>query len=227
MATRKRGIIPEIAERRGAFAVAFAALFAVSFGFLSLVGATPDTTPKTDIIQASLGATTTANTAGGRAAGQAGQRVSGVAEAPVRIVVKAVGIDVKVSNPASTAIDALDQALLSGAVRYPTSAGLGVQGTVLVFGHSSYLPIVRNQSYKAFDGIQNLKTGDTISVYSGAHEYRYGVVGVKLADANQDIIELPQTGQHLTLVTCNSFASKSNRFVVTADLVGTYPLASN
>ena len=227
MATRKRGIIPEIAERRGAFAVAFAALFAVSFGFLSLVGATPDTTPKTDIIQASLGATTTANTAGGRAAGQAGQRVSGVAEAPVRIVVKAVGIDVKVSNPASTAIDALDQALLSGAVRYPTSAGLGVQGTVLVFGHSSYLPIVHNQSYKAFDGIQNLKTGDTISVYSGAHEYRYGVVGVKLADANQDIIELPQTGQHLTLVTCNSFASKSNRFVVTADLVGTYPLASN
>ena len=103
----------------------------------------------------------------------------------------------------------------------------GQEGTVLLFGHSSYLPIVHNQSYKAFDGIQNLKTGDIISVFSNNHEYRYSVVGVKLADASQDVIELPQTGKHLTLVTCDSFASKSNRFVVTADLVGTYTLASN
>lgn len=221
----------EINERRGAFALTFVCFFALMFGFLSLVGATPDAPLAPVPTQAFAGGnlaptteiavTTTANVGG------AVQSAQTVGEAPVRIVAQSVGLDVRVANPASAAINALDQALLSGAVRYPTSAGLGVQGTVLIFGHSSYLPIVHNQAYKAFDGIQNFKTGDSVSVYSGAHEYRYSVVGVKLADASQDVIELPQTGQHLTLVTCDSFASKTDRFVVTADLVGTYPLASN
>lgn len=222
MATYKRGIIWEIGERRGAFALVFILLFAITFGFLSLVGATPDSSQKTTD-------SSSASSAGGgnlpvSASTASVPNVPGAGEQPVRIVAKSIGLDVRVSNPASTAIDTLDQALLSGAVRYPTSAELGVDGTVLVFGHSSYLPIVHNQAYKSFDGIQNLKTNDTISVYSGTHEYRYSVVGVKLADATQDVIEMPAVGKHLTLVTCDSFSSKSNRFVVTADFVGAYNL---
>jgi sortase (surface protein transpeptidase) len=42
-----------------------------------------------------------------------------------------------VVNPSSTDIDVLDQDLTLGAVHYPTSAQLGVNGTVLIFGHSS------------------------------------------------------------------------------------------
>jgi LPXTG-site transpeptidase (sortase) family protein len=145
-------------------------------------------------------------------------------DAPVRIMAKTIGMNVSVSNPTSSDVDVLDTALLKGAVRYPTSALLGVDGTVLLFGHSSYLPIVHNQNYKAFDGIQNLKVGETISVYSATREYRYSVVSVKLADATQDVVQLPATGKHLILVTCDSFTKKTNRFVVTADFVGTYSL---
>ena len=130
-------------------------------------------------------------------------------------------------NPSSTKVAALDEALLKGAVRYPTSAKLGQTGTVLLFGHSSYLPVIYNQAYKAFKGIQNLKKGDVVSVYSGTHEYRYAVESVSIANANEDVIELRKDGKYLTLVTCDTFAKKSDRFVVTAKFVGAYPLTSN
>ena len=112
-------------------------------------------------------------------------------------------------------------------MRYPTSAKLGEEGTVVLFGHSSYLPIVHNQTFKTFTGIQTLKKGETISVYSDTREYRYAVTGVELADASQDVVELAQRGKYLTLVTCDSFSKKTSRFIVTAELVGTYLLASN
>ncbi len=70
-----------------------------------------------------------------------------------------------------------------------------VDGTVLIFGHSSYLPVVYHQYYKTFDGIQNLKVGSIVSVYSGTLEYRYSVTGVKVADATQDVVQLPTTGE--------------------------------
>jgi LPXTG-site transpeptidase (sortase) family protein len=147
-----------------------------------------------------------------------------VAEAPVHVSAKTIGLNVAVSNPTSTDVEVLDQTLLKGAVRYPTSAMLGVDGTVLLFGHSSYLPIVSNQNYKAFNGIQKLKTGETISVYSASLEYRYVVSSVKLANATEDVVQLPSTGKHLVLVTCDSFTKKTDRFIVTADFVGTYSL---
>ena len=190
-----------------AFGALFVALFGLTFGFLALVGATPNIPPDSLIEPAQQQSTMQDDNP----------------ELPVRIVARDIGLDQSVSNPVSTDIGVLDRALLKGGVRYPTSAQLGISGTVLIFGHSSYLPVVRNQAYKAFDGIQDLKPSQTISVYSGTTEYRYAVTGVKVADANKDVVELPQDGKHLTLVTCDSFGSKSNRFVVTADFVGEYP----
>ncbi len=215
MQATHRGIVGEIEQRRGMFALAFVAFFVVSYAFLFAVGATPDP------------AGTTAGTGDTSAAAPQDAAYTVPAqpttpEQPTRIVAKSINLDVSVANPASTDIDALDQTLLTGAARYPTSALLGVDGTVLLFGHSSYLPIVHNQAYKTFDGIQNLKTGDIISVYSAAHEYQYQVTSVRIADATQDVIDLSQSGRHLTLVTCDSFASKQHRFVVTADLAATF-----
>ena len=110
------------------------------------------------------------------------------------------------------------------AARCATRPRLGEEGTVLIFGHSSYLPIVRNQNYKAFNGIQKLKVGETVSVYSATAEYRYTVTGVRLANATEDVIELPSTGKFLTLVTCDSFGTKSDRFVVTAQFQAAYTI---
>jgi LPXTG-site transpeptidase (sortase) family protein len=145
-------------------------------------------------------------------------------ELPTKIEIPTIGLSVTVSNPTSTNVEALDQALLSGAVRYPTSAALGATGNVILFGHSSYLPIVNNQAYKAFDGIQKLQTGDRITVKGSAHSYVYSVDTVVKASTEADAIPLVVSGSHLTLATCNSFGQKSDRFVVSATLVETNPL---
>lgn len=211
MSGNTQGVIPNIAKHSKAFAASFIAMFMLLFVFLAAMDALPDPSAASAEVEQTSSQIATIDTPA----------------LPVRVKAKDINLDVQVHNPTSTNVDALDQALLSGAARYPTSAKLGEIGTVLLFGHSSYLPIVHNQAYKAFDGIQNLKTGQIISVYSASAEYRYKVVGVRLADATQDVVELASSGKHLTLVTCDSFSKKTDRFVVTADFVGTYALASN
>ena len=211
---KQKGAVQKISERSGAFAVMFLFLFAVTFGFLTLVGATPDapTTPTTSVPTSS---------------NQPVQPSAAAPEYPVRIVAKSIGLDINVVNPTSTDVNDLDHELTKGVVRYPTSGLLGQNGTVLIFGHSSYLPVVYHQYYKEFDGIQNLKSGEIISVYSSDTEYRFAVQGIRVADANSagdDVVQLPNDAQYLTLITCDSFATKSNRFIVTASLVGAYSL---
>jgi len=147
-------------------------------------------------------------------------------KSPTRIVIPEAGVDAKVANPTSLNLATLDAALADGAARYPTSAQLGEEGNVVLFGHSSYLPVVANPAYKAFNGIQELSKGDRITVMSEGQAYVYAVDAVYSADATEDAIPLTTSGKTLTLVTCDSFASKQDRFVVTATLVESYPLAS-
>lgn len=201
---RNRGVIGNIAQRPFAFLATFAVLFLLTYAFLAVTDALPEPRGQIEVSQEPA--------------------VPQQLEAPVQVEAPTIGMKVSVENPPSTNLAVLDDALLRGAVRYPTSAQLGEEGTVFIFGHSSYLPVVYNQAYKAFNKIQDLKTGEIVSVYSTTHEYRYAVVGVRLADATEDVIELPQTGRQLVLVTCDSFTSKSSRFVVTADFIGAYAL---
>jgi len=205
-------------QRPFSFAFTFLALFALTFAFLAMTDSLPN---------AATGggdAAFSQRNAGPTQTGTVSENNATSPETPVRVVAKNISLDINVENPATTSPTVLDDALMQGAVHYPTSAPLGVDGTMLLFGHSSYLPIVYNQHYKTFNGIQNLKTGETVSVYSGTTEYRYEVTGVRVANANDDVIELPASGKHLVLVTCDSFATKSTRFVVNADFVGAYAL---
>ncbi len=147
-------------------------------------------------------------------------------ELPSKVVISSIGLSAKVANPATTDVNSLDQYLLSGAARYPTSATLDQQGNVILFGHSSYLPVVINKAFKTFDGIQKLKAGDTITVYSSTHVFTYAVTNVQQQNATTDSIPLTTTGHTLTLATCDSFGQKTDRFVVTATLVSSSPLGS-
>ncbi|MES2007052.1 MAG: sortase [Patescibacteria group bacterium] len=212
MERQNKGIVGNITAQPFAFAIAFFVFFFIIVMFLGFVDALPE--PSQITAQAQTASKPQTST----------PVVATTPENPVRIVATKVGMDTKVNNPSETSVEALDESLLSGAVRYPTSAKLGANGTVLLFGHSSYLPVIHNQAYKAFKGIQNLSKGDVITVYSGTTEYRYEVETVSLANANEDVVELRQDGKYLTLVTCDTFAKKSDRFVVTAKLVGTYKL---
>jgi LPXTG-site transpeptidase (sortase) family protein len=149
------------------------------------------------------------------------------AETPVKLEIPSIGLSTSVADPVTTDISSLDALLLNGAVRYPTSALLGEAGNVVIFGHSSYLPIVKNQAYKTFDGIQKLKAGDTITVYSADAAYTYAVRGVEKESATSAAIPLSVSGQVLTLSTCDSFGAKTDRFVVTADFVSSHPIMAS
>ncbi len=87
---------------------------------------------------------------------------------------------------------------------------------------------MHNQAYKTFDGIQNLKQGDVITVYSSDTAYTYSVRTVeKMSAASNEGIALNVAGKVLTLSTCNSFATKDDRFVVTADFVESHSITAS
>ncbi len=140
---------------------------------------------------------------------------------PVRIHIPAINLDLTVQNPATKDIAALDDLLQKGPARYVDSAKLGQKANMIIFAHSSHLPIVHNQMYKAFNRIPELKEGDSITlVGDDGKAYLYNVVEVRKADANEDTIPIVTDGTKLTLVTCDTLTSKSSRFVLTADYVG-------
>ena len=146
---------------------------------------------------------------------------------PSRIKISAIGLDLPVQNPSTRDITALDTLLQKGPARYVDSAQLGEGGNMIIFAHSSHLPVVHNQMYKAFNKIPELKAGDTITLEGGGKEYIYSVTGVRKADASpavggaSDTIDLsPAQGTRLTLVTCDTFTGKSARFILEADFVG-------
>lgn len=144
--------------------------------------------------------------------------------APTRIRINAIDLDLPVSNPKTRDLEALDAVLKDGPARFVDSALLGEKGNVLIFGHSSHLPVVHNQMYKAFNKIPDLKAGDSISIEGGGKEYLYSVTSVTKVDAEEGIIDLSKNGKKLTIVTCDTLTGKSARFLLEAEFVGSYDL---
>jgi LPXTG-site transpeptidase (sortase) family protein len=146
-------------------------------------------------------------------------------ELPLRVEIPALGIRTAVVNPTSSSISVLDAELTKGAVRYPGSGIPGEEGNVLIFGHSSHLPVVHNQAYRAFNDIQKLREGDVIYVIGKENAYIYAVESVEEATTESDAVPLAVDGAKLTLATCNNFGSKEDRFIVVASLVKIDPLS--
>jgi len=142
---------------------------------------------------------------------------------PERIKIASIDLDLPIQNTQTRDVAALDEALHAGPVRYMDSAELNEEGNMLIFAHSSHLPIVHNQMYKAFNRIPELKEGDTITVTGkDGKDYLYAVTTVRKTNADEAVIDLSTTqGTKLTLSTCDTLTSKSSRFVVEADFIGT------
>lgn len=148
-------------------------------------------------------------------------------DAPLRITIPKVGIDAPVNNPNITSVSGLDNALLKGAVRYPGSALLGENGPMFIFGHQSYLPVVKNQAFKAFNSLQNVRAGDDIIVSSATTNYHYRVTSISYVDAGDAEIQISGGGRTLTLVTCDSFGKqKTKRYVVEAEFTFEEPITT-
>lgn len=138
-------------------------------------------------------------------------------EFPQEIYIKKLDRRVTVLNPVSRTVADLDEALLSGVVRHPDSARLGQTGNVFILGHSSYLPQVFNENFKAFNGIETLEWGDLIEVVGEDSVFVYRVESVYEAKANDaTVIPIATDDRRLTLATCDSFGSVDDRFIVEA-----------
>lgn len=146
-----------------------------------------------------------------------------VGVAPARMTIGAIGLDLAVQNPETTDVHALDVLLKNGPARYAPSARLGERGNMIIFAHSSHLPIVHNKMYKAFNRVPELVSGDTITLTdANGTKYLYRVVSVTSVDVNDDVsISLAMSSTRLTLVTCDTLAGKSARFVLDAEFIGT------
>jgi LPXTG-site transpeptidase (sortase) family protein len=143
---------------------------------------------------------------------------------PITVIFDTLDKELVVLNPESNAISDLDAALLNGVVRHPDSADFEREGTIVLFGHSSYLPQVINKSFQAFNGIQKLEWGDTVRLQSSDKEYVYRVDKVYEAKASKAEVEIVSGTAKLTLVTCNSFGSRDDRYIVEATLIDSYEL---
>lgn len=200
----------------------FFGLFGIFFAGTILVLASYDLLPNPPDVSAAPAVTLAASSL---IAGNTSSSTVVHVEYPVSIAIPVIKLTASIANPDSTNIEVLDNLLLKGAVRYPTSAKLGEQGNVVLFAHSSYLPVVGNPAYKTFDGIQKLVAGDVVTVYSSSTAYTYRVRTVSKESANDAAIPLSVPGRVLTLSTCDSFTTKTDRFVVVADFIESHSVS--
>jgi len=221
--------IDAILEQKVAFLVAFFLFFTVSYGLLSVFDFLPEPV-KNEVMATNVRTATSSITTlptvetPSKPTVPAATEVEALLEAggdalPETITIDALDKTIKVLNPAVRSIAALDSALLSGVVRHPDSATMADEGNLFLLGHSSYLPVVTNKNFQAFNGIQNLKWGDTIRVASKDIEYTYRVEKVYKAKASALTIPIAGKGKRLTLATCNSFGSVDDRYIVEASLL--------
>lgn len=117
---------------------------------------------------------------------------------------------IKVDMPV---LEGNEKVLERGAWLMPESALPG-QGNTVISAH-------RYQSFgsKSFYHLDKVKTGDVISVWWNAKEYRYRVVNNTVVKPDQvDVLNKSSHGK-LTLVTCDPVFSTKNRRIVVAELV--------
>jgi len=214
--------------RKISFAVTFFVVFFVSYGVLAWADFLPEapkpvsaTHTETVPVNASSTEIERDESKDGVVAGTSTAALPQATFQPDTIIFDSLDRSVAVLNPTSRAIDDLDAALLYGVVRHPDSALMGQLGTVFILGHSSYLPTVLNNNFKAFNGIQNLKFGDTVRLQSDGVEYVYRVDKVYKANAAELTVPIAGEVQRLVLATCNSFGSTDDRYIVEADLLET------
>jgi LPXTG-site transpeptidase (sortase) family protein len=200
-----------VTEHKWPFLFLFLGVFFIMFSFFSAVGFVPERTDgslvlnkKAEIAEASV--------------------VTSESNDPLHISIPSVGIDVNVLNPQSRDIEVLDEALNRGAVHYPKTGSLVENANVFIFGHSSFLPNVINKNYQAFNNLNKVELGDEIFVDSNDTRYVYRVAFVELAKAEEIQIDLSRGTRKLTLSTCNSFGTESERYIVEALFVGSYLL---
>lgn len=138
---------------------------------------------------------------------------------PERVSIPKIGVDTEIHVPPSVDVSTLDTLLSLGAVYYPGS-GVVERGNVFIFGHSTNWSIVRNEAYKTFNNLEDLKPGDLIYLSGTGWKAAYEVESVRVAPDSEVLVSFAGNDPRLTLSTCNTFGLKEERIVVEAHAVG-------
>ena len=212
-----------VLRRKIAFLVAFFVVFLTTYAIFAYFDFLPELVTKQDKIEKIEAVTlpVTQNVAPSEILPLTVTEVLDTPVYPLTMTIEALDRTVTVLNPTSRTVADLDAALLEGVVRHPDSATLEQNGTVFILGHSSYLPAVRNKNFQAFNGIQNLKWGDTIVIDAAEGTFTYQVDKVYRANAQDVTVPIAGDTQRLYIATCNSFGSTDDRYIVEAELIET------
>lgn len=142
-----------------------------------------------------------------------------------RLRIPSVGLDARLVFPTSTTMADLEQVLRAAPAHYPLSALPGAKGNTVLFGHSSRI-VTSNQSFKVFNRLPDMTTGETIILDYGNYSYEYRAVSMRIATENA-VIDLESATPTLTLTTCWLFDdNKEDRYILEAEFVKSYPTAS-
>ena len=122
-----------------------------------------------------------------------------------RLVIPKIHLDVAVVEGTSR------KALLVGPGHLLNTPLPGDKGNVVLAGHRDTF----------FRHLGELSRGDTITITSAGHEYRYDVTGTEIVDPSDTEVLASSPGHRLTLITCYPFhylGPAPKRFIVFAQM---------
>ena len=88
----------------------------------------------------------------------------------------------------------------------------GHAGNAVITGHD-------DRDGAVFRRLGDLRRGDVVWVYAGAHPYRYAVSALRIVPATRTDVVRPTYGAILTLITCTPYLIDTQRLVVRARLL--------
>ncbi len=137
---------------------------------------------------------------------------------PTELYIPKLDRRLNVQNPQTRNIDILNLKLKEAVLRYDGTGTLAENSrNMLIFGHSSYLPYVKNKMYKAFNKVETLLPGDLIIVTGNdGKKYTYSVKKVRNVKAGNFNVQINTARKTLTLVTCNVLGAKEDRWIIEA-----------
>jgi sortase A len=121
------------------------------------------------------------------------------------LVIPAIGVDAPVVHGVEA------ESLKLGVGHYDGSVNPGEVGNVVLAGH--------NDVYgEVFRDLDQLQTGDELTLYSQLSEYRYRVRGWRIVEPSDVSVLEPTVTPTLTLISCYPYRIDTQRIIVVADL---------
>lgn len=108
------------------------------------------------------------------------------------------------------------KSLEQGVAHMKDTALPGNEGNVFIFGHSSYYT---GDYREIFARLNELETGDEITIKSSARDYKYKIYDKQIIAADQmEVLDQPKDKSIITLMTCWPLGTKDKRLIVVGEL---------